>query len=115
MGLMMGLIAVCIPIAMFGPGYLRSRSEARLRDHGLPAVARIIALEDTGNRMNYASEMIVRVEVTREGQSPWRASFHRVMGVQDIQFFTPGRVFAVRYDPARPEVVAYAPEGMPAR
>ena len=108
-GVGLALLAIGMPIAMFGPGYLRSRNEARLRTEGLPALARVVALEDTGNRMNYSAEMIVRVEVMRDGQAPWQASFHRVMGVQDLQFFTPGRVFAVRYHPSRPEVVVFAP------
>lgn len=108
-GVGLALLAIGMPIAMFGPGYLRSRNEARLRTEGVAALARIIAIEDTGNRMNYSAEMIVRVEVMGEGRSPWRASFQRVMAPQDLMFFTPGRVIGVRYDPARPEVVAFAP------
>jgi hypothetical protein len=108
-GVVLGLLAACVPIAVIGPGYLRSRNEARLRAEGLPAMARIVSLEDTGNRSNYATEMIVHVEVTREGQAPWQASFRRVFSMQDINFFTPGRTFAVRYDPRAPEIVAYAP------
>lgn len=112
----LGLIAlflltaiIGIPAAVFGPGYLRHRNEARLRTDGLPAMARILALEDTGSRFNASPEMIVRVMVTRDGAAPWEASFRRVFEVQDIQFFTQGRTIPVRYDPARPSVVAYAP------
>ena len=112
----LGLIALAlltlvigIPAAVFGPGYLRHRNEARLRTDGLPAMARILELEDTGSRFNASPEMIVRVQVTRDGTAPWEASFRRVFEVQDVQFFTPGHSIPVRYDPARPTVVAYAP------
>lgn len=71
--------------------------------------ARILALEDSGSRFNALPEMIVRVEVTPEGAPPWQASFRRVFEVQDVQFFVPGRSILVRYDPAEPVVVAYAP------
>ena len=36
-GVGLALLAIGMPIAMFGPGYLRSRNEARLRTEGLPA------------------------------------------------------------------------------
>ena len=60
-------------------------------------------------RIDTITEIILRVEVMPEGRAPWQASFHRVMGAQDLQSFTPGRVFAARYHPSRPEVVAFAP------
>ena len=112
----LGLIALALltlvigtPAAVFGPGYLRHRNEARLRTDGLPAMARILEREHTGSRFNASPEMIVRVQVTRDGTAPWEASFRRVFEVQDVQFFTPGHSIPVRYDPARPTVMAYAP------
>ena len=98
-----------IPAMVWGPGYLRHRNEARLRAEGLPAVATILTLEDTGNRFNDTPEIIIRLEVTAEGRPAWQASFRRVMDVPDVQFFTPGRRIPVRFDPQRPEQVAFAP------
>lgn len=102
-------LVIGIPAMVWGPSYLRHRSEARLRAEGLPAMATILALEDTGNRFNDLPEIIIRLEVSAEGRPAWRAAFHRVMEVSDVQFFVPGRRIPVRFDPQRPEQVAFAP------
>lgn len=94
---------------IWGPGYLRHREATHLRAEGVPATALILGLEDTGKRFNDMPEIEIRLEVTSEGRAPWPASFRWVMSLPDAQFFTPGRRIPVRFDPARPERVAYAP------
>jgi hypothetical protein len=105
------LIAFFVAAMLFsvwGPGYLRHRDEARIRNTGAPAMARVLRLEDTGNRFNDTPEIIVHVEVTAEGRPPWEARLHRIMSIADFAAFTPGVRFAVRYDPARPDRIAVA-------
>lgn len=113
--LQLGIIALVValllgvPVAVWGPGYLRHRQEMRVRETGLPATARVVALTDTGNRFNATPEIRITLEVTAEGRPPWRASITRILSVADAPGFAPGREFAVRYDPAHPERVAIAP------
>ncbi|HEY4253309.1 MAG TPA: DUF3592 domain-containing protein [Roseomonas sp.] len=95
--------------AVWGPGYLRHREATRLRAEGTPATAVIQSLDDTGNRFNDLSEIEVRLQVTAEGRTPWPASIRVIMGVPETLYFTPGRQIPVRFDPAKPDRVAYAP------
>ncbi len=96
-------------LAVFGPGWMRHRQEERIRLTGAPAVARVIGLEDTGNRFNATPEIIIRLEVRAEGRPPWQASVTRILSIAEFQAYAPGREISVRYDPARPERVAIAP------
>ena len=98
-----------VPALVWGPGYLRHRQEMRVRESGQPAIARVVALTDTGNRFNFTPEIRITLEVTAEGRAPWRAEITRILSVVDAPAFAPGREFAVRYDPAHPERVAGAP------
>ncbi|BDG72349.1 DUF3592 domain-containing protein [Roseomonas fluvialis] len=102
-------IVLAIPAFFFGPAYLRHRQEARVRADGLPATARILRLEDTGSRRNSMPIVDIHLEVTAEGRPPWQASIRRVMSVIEVTTVGPGTVLQVRYDPARPELVAIAP------
>jgi hypothetical protein len=103
------LFVLAMPLIIWGPGYLRHREETRIRQTGAPAMARVLRLEDSGNRFNDTPEIIVHLEVTAEGRPPWPARLHRIMTVADVGAFTPGARFAVRYDRERPERVAVAP------
>jgi len=96
-------------LAVFGPGWLRHRQEERVRATGLPATARVLQLQDTGNRFNDTPEIVIRLEVHADGRAPWQASLTRILSVADFQAFAPGRELPVRFDPARPDRVALAP------
>jgi hypothetical protein len=102
-------IVLAIPAFFFGPAYLRHRQEARVRAEGLPATGRILRLEDTGSRRNSMPIVDIHLEVTADGRPPWQASIRRVMSVVEVTTVIPGTVLQVRYDPARPELVAVAP------
>lgn len=103
------LIVVGVPAAIWGPGYLRYRQEIRIRDTGAPAMARVLRLEDSGNRFNDTPEIIIHVEVTAEGRPPWQARLHRIMTVAEHAGFAPGVRFAIRFDPGHPDRIAVAP------
>lgn len=100
---------LAIPAAFYGPSYLRHRQEERVRAEGLPATAKVLRLEDTGSRRNAMPIVIIHLEVTAEGRPPWQASIRRVMSVVEVPALGPGRVLNVRYDPARPSLVALVP------
>ncbi len=98
-----------IPAAVFLPPYLRYRNEMRLLATGAAAWARILSVRETGRIHNNRSEAQIELEVTHPDRGTWRASFRRIMGIEDIQYFVPGRTIGVRFDPAEPGNVAPAP------
>ncbi len=102
-------VVLAIPAFFYGPAYLRHRQESRVRAEGLPATARILRLEDTGSRRNSMPIVIVHLEVTAEGRPPWQASIRRVMSMVEVTALSPGGNLPVRYDPARPDLVAISP------
>lgn len=101
-------IVLAIPAFFYGPAYLRHRQEARIRAEGLPATARVLRLDDTGSRRNSMPVVDIRLEVTAEGKPPWQATIRRVVSVVEVTALGPGAMLRVRYDPARPELVAIA-------
>lgn len=107
--LFFGTLCVGIPAyLMLGP-WLRHRTEARLQQTGEAAMARILAVRETGRIYNNRSEARIELEVTHPGRGTWQASFKRIMGIEDIQYFIPGRIMEVRFDPTDPSTVAPAP------
>jgi hypothetical protein len=99
----MTLVTAAGAAYVWGPSWLRDRRDARLLREGLPATARVIAVEDTGNRFNSVPEMRIRLEVTAPGRAPYMAETRRI-GVS----FPTGSVLDVRIDPVRPDHVAIA-------
>jgi hypothetical protein len=102
-------VVLAIPAFFYGPAYLRHRQDVRVRAEGLPATARILRLEDTGSRRNSMPIVILHLEVTAEGRPPWQASIRRVVSMVEVTSLSPGATIPVRYDPARPDLVAIAP------
>lgn len=105
---LIAVIVLAIPALFYGPAYLRHRQEARVRAEGLPAMAVIVRLVDTGSRRNSMPVVDIHLEVTAEGRPPWQATIRRVISMVEMNAFGPGRQVSVRYDPARPDIVAFA-------
>ncbi len=103
---LIAVIVLAIPAFFYGPAYLRHRQEARVRADGLPATARVLRLDDTGSRRNSMPVVDIRLEVTAPGRAPWEATIRRVISVVEVTSLSPGAVLQVRFDPARPELVA---------
>ncbi len=103
---LIAVIVLAIPALFYGPAYLRHRQEARVRVEGLPATARVLRLDDTGSRRNSMPVVDIRLEVTAPGRAPWQATIRRVISVVEVTALSPGAVLQVRFDPARPELVA---------
>ena len=104
---LIAVIVLAIPAFFYGPAYLRHRQEARVRAEGL-GVAVIVRLVDTGSRRNSMPVVDIHLEVTAEGRPPWPATIRRVISMVEMNAFGPGRQVPVRYDPARPDIVAFA-------
>ena len=82
--------------------------EARLlRQTGMPAEAEILRIWDTGTTVNEDPVIGMEVEVLPMEGEPFQAVIPRTwISRLDIPQFQPGRVIAVRYDPATPARVA---------
>lgn len=106
---LIAVVVLAIPALFYGPAYLRHRHEVRVRAEGLPATAVVLRLVDTGSRRNSMPVVDIELEVTAEGRPPWRASIRRVVSMVEMPSLGPGRQLPVRYDPARPDIVALAP------
>ena len=104
--LFMGTLIVGIPAAIMVPAYLRHQTEVRVSATGTPAMAQILLVRETGHMYNHRQEAEIVVQVTHKLRGTWKASFRRIMSIQDIQYFVPGRTIEVRFDPADPSIVA---------
>ena len=79
----------------------------RLRQVGVPAEAEIVRIWDTGTTINDDPVIGMEVEVLPSGGDPFRAVVPKTwISVLDIPQFQPGRIIAVRYDPADPSRAA---------
>jgi len=83
----------------FGPMMCDSITDDQLRRRGEPAVARILGLEDTGNRFNDNPEVEIELEVRREGGPTYTVSFTRVYSVVELMNYPVGTEVNVRIDP----------------
>lgn len=108
-GLALFTLAFSIPGFLLYRSWRRRQNEQRLQATGEPAMARILSVRETGHIVNRRHEARIVVEVTHPARGTWPASLRRVMSIEDIQFFVPGRIFEVRFDPADPGTVAPAP------
>jgi metallo-beta-lactamase class B len=77
-----------------------------LRARGLPAVAKVLSVEDAGLRVNDDPVVILKLEVQAEGRAPWRAEAKQLVSIIAIPAIQPGSMLAVHYDPANPSRVA---------
>lgn len=108
-GLALFTLTFSIPGFLLYRSWRRRRNEQRLQATGEPAMARILSVRETGLIINRRHEARIEVEVSHPERGTWTASLRRVMSIEDIQYFTPGCVFEVRFDPADPATVAPAP------
>lgn len=95
-----------------------SRNEAGGYDHGqtqrtlaggTPAKARILAVRDTGGRLNSNPSIEFDLEVTPAAGAPFKATTRAIVSVVDLPRFQPGAIIDVRYDTTAPGSVAIVP------
>jgi metallo-beta-lactamase class B len=79
-----------------------------VRERGLPALATVLEIRDTGVKVNDDPVVGFRLEVHAEGLPPWQAETRCVVSPLAIPQIQPGAVLAVRYDPLDHARVAIA-------
>lgn len=72
----------------------------RVSDHGELATARVLALRDTGNRVNGQPVAAVDLEVQPPGGTAFRATAQAVVTAINATMVQPGKQVAVRFDRA---------------
>jgi hypothetical protein len=72
---------------------------------GVLAPATIIALRDTGSRVNGQPVAAIQLEVSPVGAPPFEATARSVITPINTLQFVPGRTVQVKYDPSYPTYV----------
>ena len=103
----LALVATVVIMALvFGPVLLDSFRARQVLASGVPALARITGLRDTGTRVNYQPMIAIQLDVMPKDHPPFTAVADRVLTVIDANAFAVGRMVVVKYDPAHPDRVA---------
>jgi len=79
---------------------------------GVPAEGTVLAIWETGVRVNDNPVVGFRLEIHAEGREPWEAETKALISILDIPRIQPGAVLSVVYDPNDPQRVAI---GAPSR
>lgn len=84
-------------------------SDAKELQHtGVPAQAKILAIEDTGETINDDPVIRLVVDVTPPDRPPFQATIKRLLVSRlEIPQFQPGTVIPVRFDPQDPSRISY--------
>lgn len=81
---------------------------SQIRAIGSPAKATVVAIWETGTRVNHNPVVGFDLEVHAEGRPAWRATTKALVSILAIPRVQPGAVLDVFYDPADPSRVAIA-------
>lgn len=102
-----GIIALVLVIcsvgaaAYFAVSIFRTHARIeRVSEHGELATARVLALRDTGNRVNGQPVAAVDLEVQPPGGTAFRATAQAVVTAINAAMVQPGKQVAVRFDRA---------------
>jgi len=101
---------IVLPMALgFGPELCQEMEDRDVIENGVLAEARILDLEDTGNRMNDNPEVLFDLEIDLREGGTYRAAHRTYMSPVDIVKYRPGETVNVKYDPADPSRVVLLP------
>jgi hypothetical protein len=99
-------IVVAIVALAAGPLLMRERAEQQVLETGTDATAEILAMKDTGDRINDNPVVQLDVVVHPEGGEPYQATIETALSVVDLQNYRVGVKIRVRYDDSDPSKVA---------
>ena len=83
------LFVVALGVGL-GPILVKGCQEQAILEHGTDATATILALKDTGDRMNDNPVVQLTVEVEAEGLKPYRAEIVTPLSAVDLQSYPVG-------------------------
>lgn len=99
--LIAGILALTI-----GPTMLRDWRELQIKDHGTDAIATLLNIKDTGDRMNEDPVVQLSVEIQPEGGQPYRTTIETALSAVELPKYKVGDSVRVRFDPEHPERAA---------
>lgn len=85
---------------------IRAFHRRRLRRAGVDGVAQVLAVTDTGSRLNGQPVANLSLSVTPAGAPAFQAVSQVVVTPINAPLYSPGRILHVRFDPARSGEVA---------
>jgi hypothetical protein len=113
MGVGIAVVVVVITLAslipmffIFGKFFKRQAANAKLQQTGQPAQGQILAIQETGTRINDQPELAVTLNVNRPGQAPYQVQTTMVVSMLMIPRLQPGMTVPLKVDPMNPQVVA---------
>ena len=104
--------AVLLPVTgmflLFGsiliPFFSSRRAKNKILAEGQTAEARILALDDTGTRINNDPLVSFTLEVYPPAQPPFRAEVRQTVSVIHLPSYQPGKIVGVKYMPGTRDV-----------
>jgi len=86
------------------PFFSAMRANRKIIAEGQTAEARILALDDTGTRVNHNPLVSLTLEVYAPTQPPFRAEVRQTISVIHLPSYQPGKIVNVKYLPGTNEV-----------
>ena len=84
------------------------RDAAWLEQHGVPAKARLVAVKETGIRINSQPMFDLQLRVELEGRPPYDAKLRQLVPFGQLAMLQPGAMLQVKVDPNDPQRLATA-------
>jgi hypothetical protein len=89
-----------------GPTFHRSITAKRLLTTGMPAIATVLSLTDTGDRINMLPVMMINLHVTAADGTTFDSTAQEIVSPANLGALQAGQQVSVRYDPADRRLVA---------
>lgn len=100
---LLGIFFIALPFVLIGfAAFIMMRQKARranLEETGIPAIARVLALNTTGSQSGPAFGVKTEIEITPRGGNPYRLKKHMYLNVAEMGAFQPGSIQPVIIDP----------------
>ncbi len=101
------VVITVVPIAFFVIRLMKNSAQnAQIVAQGEPATAVILQLSDTGTRINNNPQVIITMQIQRQGQQPYQAQTTTVVSELSIPRVQPGLTVPVKVDRMNPMQIA---------
>lgn len=100
------VLSLAIPGFILFKLYKNKQAADKIRATGVAAQAQVLALADTGVKINYNPRVTLTLMVHPPGGTPYQATTTLTISMLAIPRFQPGAWIPVKYDPASPMNVA---------
>lgn len=100
------LLGLALPLYFVVKLMRGSAERKRLLTTGVPAIATIMQIWETGTRINDRPMVGFALQVQPQGGQPFQAQCQMVVSPLQIPSIQPGTQVQVKYDPANPSKVA---------